>query len=513
MTIEATRGDIAQTDDAAVVVNLFEGVAAPAGATGAVDRALGGAISDLIAEGDITGKRGENTLIYTLGRIPAKRVVVAGLGKAEDFDADAAREVHAGVARTLASKNVSGYSTILHGAGIGGLDAGAMAQAAAEGVELGLYSFDKYKASAKETSIERVSVVEFDGSKLGAVGEGIRRGRTLADAVNLARDMGNEPANHMTPTRMAEIALEVANEGGMSLTVFERADAERMGMGAYVGVAQGTEEPPKFIVIKYEGDPGNPGNNLGLLGKGITFDSGGLDIKSAAGMLTMKSDMSGGACVIGAMKAIGAFRPRLNVWGIVPGDGEYARTPRAASRRRGAGYERQDDRDRQYGRRGSAGSRRRALLRGGERADAGGGRSHADGRGPRGAGQPSDGRVRQRSGMDGYGGSGGQRGRGDNVAASDVRVVLRRVQERHSGHQEHRRRGRGRDNRRADNRRVRRRREVGASGHRRHNAGHGDEGHQPQGFDRRAGANAGGVGDDAVKKIARAIFEEIGVRR
>ena len=141
MKIEATRGDIAQTEDAAVVVNLFEGVASPAGATGAMDSALDGAISDLIAEGDITGKRGENTLIYTLGRAPAKRVVVAGLGKADDFDADAAREVHAGVARTLASKNVSGYSTILHGAGIGGLDAGAMAQAAAEGIGLGLYSF------------------------------------------------------------------------------------------------------------------------------------------------------------------------------------------------------------------------------------------------------------------------------------------------------------------------------------------------------------------------------------
>ena len=130
--------------------------------------------------------------------------------------------------------------------------------------------------------------------------------------------MGNEPANHLTPTRMAEIAREVADQGGMSLTIFDRGDAERMGMGAYVGVAQGTEEPPKFIVIRYDGDPDNPDNNLGLLGKGITFDSGGLDIKSAAGMLTMKSDMSGGACVIGAMKAIGAFRPRLNVWGIVP---------------------------------------------------------------------------------------------------------------------------------------------------------------------------------------------------
>ena len=147
---------------------------------------------------------------------------------------------------------------------------------------------------------------------------GVERGQAIAEAVNLAREMGNEPANYMTPTRMAEIALEVTRGTGMSLTVLDRAEIEEMGMGSFAGVAQGTEEPPKFIVIRHDGDPGNPDNNLGLLGKGITFDSGGLDIKSAAGMLTMKSDMSGGACVIAAMKAIGAFNPKINVWGIVP---------------------------------------------------------------------------------------------------------------------------------------------------------------------------------------------------
>jgi len=117
---------------------------------------------------------------------------------------------------------------------------------------------------------------------------------------------------------MAEIALDVTRGTSMELTVLERSEIEELGMGSFAGVAQGTEEPPKFIVIKHEGDPDNPGNNLGLLGKGITFDSGGLDIKSAAGMLTMKSDMSGGACVIGAMKAIAAFNPKINVWAIVP---------------------------------------------------------------------------------------------------------------------------------------------------------------------------------------------------
>ena len=318
MQINVVSGDIAEREDSAIVVNLFEEVTQPGGATGAVDDALDGAISDLIEQGDITGKKGNNVLIYSLGKLKSKRVVVAGLGKGEDFDANSAREVHAGVARFLRARGVDGYATVVHGAGEGGLDTSEAAQAAAEGVVLGLYSFDKYKSGADSKSVDAVTVVEFDAGKVGAVERGVERGKTIAEAVNLAREMGNEPANYMTPTRMSEIALEVTQGTGMTLTVLDRSEIEDLGMGSFAGVAQGTEEPPKFIVIRHDGDPDNPDNNLGLLGKGITFDSGGLDIKSAAGMLTMKSDMSGGACVIAAMKAIGAFNPKINVWGIVP---------------------------------------------------------------------------------------------------------------------------------------------------------------------------------------------------
>ncbi len=318
MNIEVIQGNIAEQNTPAIVVNLFEGIGSPGGATGAVDAALDGAIRDLIEEGDIKGKSGEITLIYSLGRIPAKRVVIAGLGGADEFDLSVARNVHAEVARFLRSKGITSYSTITHGAGIGGLDTAAAGQATAEGITLGLYSFDKYKAASDGAGIETVHIVEADAGSIDALGSGVSRGASMAESVNIAREMGNEPANFMTPTRMSEIALEVAQAGGMKLTVLERSDIEALGMGAFAGVAQGTEEPPKFIVIRYDGDPDDPANNLGLLGKGITFDSGGLDIKSAAGMLTMKSDMSGGACVIGAMKAISELRPKINVWGIVP---------------------------------------------------------------------------------------------------------------------------------------------------------------------------------------------------
>ena len=122
--------------------------------------------------------------------------------------------MHAGTARLLASRGVESYSTIVHGAGIGGLGAGECAQAAAEGMTLGLYSFEKYKSNSKDLSINAVNVVEFDQSKLDDISQGIDRGTVIAGAVNLAREMGNEPANHMTPTRMAEIALDVSRDAG-----------------------------------------------------------------------------------------------------------------------------------------------------------------------------------------------------------------------------------------------------------------------------------------------------------
>ena len=319
MKIRVTAGNIAERDTDAVVVNLFEGVTAPSGATGAVDSALGGAISGLIADGEISGKRGELTVVHTLGRIAPKRVMVAGLGKREAFTVDGARDVAAESARRLESIGVKSAATIAHGAGIGGLDGRDCAQAIAEGVVMGLYRFDKYKSNADGGGgLDELAIVEYDAGKVAAMQGGVDEGVIIGEAVNLCRDMANAPANGMTPSDMAERALAVAEECGMGIEVFERARMRELGMGALLGVAQGSEEPPKFIILRYEGDAANPDNNIGLLGKGITFDSGGLDIKSAAGMSTMKGDMAGGAAVIAAMRAIGQLRPRINVTGIVP---------------------------------------------------------------------------------------------------------------------------------------------------------------------------------------------------
>ena len=327
-TIEVTAGDATDFGTPALVVNLFQGVTQPGGGTGAVDRALDGAISQLIADGEIKGKLGELTLIHTMSRIPAKRVLVAGLGKPGDFDTGAVRRVSGDVARFLRRKGIGEYATIAHGAGIGGLNAKESAQAIAEGTLLGLYKFDTYRsngngpdsgedAGGPDGEIQAVTIVERNAGTVDELTAGASVGTVLAESTMLARDLVNHPANVMTPTKMAEMAREVAESVGLELDVMDRNRMREHGMGAFLGVAQGSEEPPKLIVMTYRGDPDNPQNNLGLVGKGITFDTGGISLKPAANMEAMKGDMAGGASVIAAMRAIGSLQPRINVTGLI----------------------------------------------------------------------------------------------------------------------------------------------------------------------------------------------------
>ena len=319
MEIKIVREDVTQVKIPALIVNLFEGVQHPDGATGAIDTALDGAITQLIEEGEIKGKRGETTLIHTLGKIGPSRVLVAGLGKSESFSQETVREVMAGSCRYLRKLGMERLATIAHGSGIAGLDANTTGQALAEGAILGLYRFRNYLSKSDDgaAEINELLIVERESSKIAELEKGIMRGRLMAEAAILARDMVNEPANVLTPTRMAEVAHQVAEEEGLEIEVLERQHMEELGMGALLGVAKGSDQPPKLIVLRFSGDPENPTNNLGLIGKGITFDTGGISLKQASGMEDMKGDMAGGASVIGAMKAIGRLKPRINVVGII----------------------------------------------------------------------------------------------------------------------------------------------------------------------------------------------------
>ena len=319
MRITVTHGDVTHVSTPALIINLFEGVTHPGGATGAVDRALDGAISQLIAEGETKGKKGEMTLVHTFGRIAPSRVLVTGLGKSDKFGVATIREVTAEACRFLRRRGITSAATIAHGAGIGGISPSNSGQAIAEGASLGLYRFTEYQSRDDDSrgNLDEISIIEGDVSKLDELEKGARQGSDVAEGVSLTRDMVNSPPNVMTPTRMAEIAMQIASVEGLDCAVLERHDMEELGMGSFLGVAQGSVEPPKLITLQYRGDPDNPGNNLGLLGKGITFDSGGLSLKTAQGMEDMKRDMAGGASVMGAMKILARLQPKINVTGII----------------------------------------------------------------------------------------------------------------------------------------------------------------------------------------------------
>lgn len=316
MEIKVIVGDIVEIEADAAVVNLFEGVQEPSGATAAADKALAGAISSVVRRGEIKGKFGEVAIVHTFGKVPAGMIAIAGLGKRQDFNADKIRGVSGEFCRTLRKLNCRRIATILHGAGVGGIEPEASAEAITEGALLGLYSFTKYKKPEYEDIGEMLIVVR-EKDKAPLLEHAVEKGRVIAEATNLARDMVNEPASYMTPARMAEAAEAIASKYGLDCHIFERDDMEAMGMGALLGVARGSSQPPKFITLTYKGDEGSE-KALGFVGKGITFDSGGISIKPSEGMDEMKGDMAGAAAVMAALAAIAQLKPKINVSAIIP---------------------------------------------------------------------------------------------------------------------------------------------------------------------------------------------------
>lgn len=316
MEIKVITGDIAQIEADAIVVSLFEGVEKPGGATAVVDRALDGVISSLISRREIKGKFGEVSIVHTFGKLPGRMVAVAGLGKSQDLNADRIRGVAGEFCRALRKLNCRKIATILHGAGAGGIEPVASAEAIAEGALLGLYGFTKYRKPEYEDVKEMLIVVK-EEERAPSLERAVEKARVVAEAASLARTMVDEPANYMTPTRMAEAAREIAGKYDLGLKVLEVEDMEAMGMGALLGVARGSNEPPKLMTLSYRGD-GRSQEALGFLGKGITFDSGGISIKASEGMGEMKGDMAGAAAVVTALGAIAQLKPQVNVTAIIP---------------------------------------------------------------------------------------------------------------------------------------------------------------------------------------------------
>jgi len=318
MEINIIVGDIVGIEADAIIVNHFEGVESPDGETAAVDRALDGAISQLIKKGEIKGKPNEITMVHSFGKLPASHVVIVGLGKQSELSVNKVRVAVAETCRWLRAREISTIATVPQGAQINNISPINAAQTIAEGALLGTYTFRKHmtKEEDRPGEIKQLSIVGADELK-SQLEEGVCKGQIVSEATSLARDMVNEPANYMTPTDMAEMATELAKKYGLEISVIDLEQMKALGMGGMLGVSRGSRQPPKFIVMNYKGSTAKE-PDIALVGKGITFDSGGISIKPSEKLEEMKGDMAGGAAVMAAMAAIAQLKLKVNVMAIIP---------------------------------------------------------------------------------------------------------------------------------------------------------------------------------------------------
>ena len=334
MEIKITQDPIADARTPLLALPIFAGEEGVTGAVAAIDERLDGQISGLRERGDFRGKKDETLLLYPReGSVGAERLLLVGMGKPEELDRERLRRA-AGTATKRAAKlrvdrlafpliDASTPPPTGDGAGHDPLGAREVARALAEGAVLGSYTFEELKTrTGKKEEEPPAEVSELvllaDGdSDTAEVEAGARLGGVLARAENLARTLGNLPGNIATPTYLAETAERIANEHGMRATILGPEELRAEGMGALLGVAQGSDQEPRLIVLEHRKGTSDE-QPLVLLGKGLTFDAGGISIKPAERMEEMKFDMCGGAAVLGAMQAIGELGIERNVVGVVP---------------------------------------------------------------------------------------------------------------------------------------------------------------------------------------------------
>ena len=303
MNLKVTETSLLDWSGDGLAIALFEGEEL-SGDAAALDQRLSGTIAELIAETEFKGKPG-STASTRLAGSPRKLILV-GLGKLDAFNLEALRRSSAAAAKLAKRERCKAFGVSFP---IWNTDPAATTQAIVEGIELSLYKDRRFKSEPDDSA--KIESIEL----LGLVGQeaAIERARQICSGVFLARELVAAPANYVTPITMAETALAIANEYGLEIQILEKDDCEKLGMGAFLGVAQASDLPPKFIHITYRPE-GTPRKKLAIVGKGLTFDSGGLNIKgSGSGIEMMKTDMGGAGATFGAVKAIAQLKPDVEV--------------------------------------------------------------------------------------------------------------------------------------------------------------------------------------------------------
>jgi leucyl aminopeptidase len=289
--------------------NKFEGVLAD------INHAMNGRLSTLATSGELTGKSLELVLVHFPEGLAAQRLLLVGAGKPEKFAVGDLRKIAGTAVRYLKSRGVKTLVFLTRE----GERGPAAAQAAVEGLIVADFESDKYRTDRKNREIQSVALSGFDTSLGTNLTAAIDHGRVVAESQNFARDLINEPSNKLTPRILAAKAEAMAKEAGLGIEVLDERKIAELKMGALIGVAQGSVEPPRVIVVRYT--PANPRPGapvLGLVGKAVTFDTGGISIKPANNMEKMKYDMGGGATMLGAMRALAALKPAVSIIAVVP---------------------------------------------------------------------------------------------------------------------------------------------------------------------------------------------------
>ncbi len=318
MQIDLKIGRIGSEIDTTVIIGLFKEDRLEEGDSPVMESALRRYLREIQAMGDFKGDGGEVAVLYPRGLAPPGRVILVGLGKRDAFDLESVRRASGAAVKKAIKLGVTELSSAIHGLDVQGLLPEDCAQATVEGLLLGAYSYDDFKTDGADgSSLESLTVLIPRRAQSRDIRAGIEAGRITAAGTNLARDLSNAPGNALPPRKLAAAARKMAAQNGLKCRILTRKHIEKERMGALIAVNAGSEEPPRFIVLEY-GEPSDGRDTLVFIGKGITFDSGGISIKPSGGMEEMKHDMSGAAAVIGAMRAISALKPAVHVVGLVP---------------------------------------------------------------------------------------------------------------------------------------------------------------------------------------------------
>jgi len=314
---QGITGNFTEASVDALAVTLFKDEKASSGLIKDIDKLTGGQISAVIKSEEFKGDAGETALLRLTpkGKLKASRLLLVGLGDRKEFKASDVASAAGTATRALRKANAKSIAFSSRN-DIALSDA---AQQAAQGAITSQFELDKYKTKEKNDKAVTKFFFHAEGAKGGDIKAGLARGQAIGESMNFTRDLANEPPNILTPTEMANRAQKMAREVGLKCEILDEARMRKMGMGSLLSVSAGSEQPAKMIVLRYtpSRNTGKKGDLIGLVGKGITFDTGGISIKPAEGMEAMKYDMSGGATVIGTMRAIALLKPTVPVIGVV----------------------------------------------------------------------------------------------------------------------------------------------------------------------------------------------------